>query len=292
MKGKLGISILLIAMMLTLGACGRAKEEEAKVQQAEAVKEMTAQERYDAMNEASAKVNSMSAQILVDMGLTMGEEKLQTTTQMEMSSFTDPLKTKMIMSIDMGEMGSQSMETYIELTEDGVGTAYIYDGASWTKEEIPNLAEIQAQYEVNNSVGAYVNGITDLKEEGKETMDGKEVVKLSGVIKGEALRDSISETGSLDSLQGMMTEEQMLSIFEGLENESSLVELWLNADTNEMVKASVDMTNAMNKIYENMGVVLGMGEEFPMSVESLKVVIDEIKYTDIEDFTIPEEAKQ
>ena len=291
-KRKLKILALLGATILGLSACGGSKEALTKETQSETVKELTAQERYEAMNAAGMEVNSMSANINMVMDLNMAGQKIATTTQMEMTSFTDPLKAKMIISMDMGEMGSQTMETYVELTEEDMGMVYIYDGAAWTKQEIPDLAAVKEQYDVQNSIGVYTQGIIELKEEGKEEISGKKAVKLSGKMMGEALKNTILETGSMDSFHGLLTEEQINSLYNGLEGESSLVEFWVDEVTNEMVKLSMDMTAVMDLIYKNMSTVLGAGEELTMGVNQLLVTIDNIHYNGAQDFVIPEEAKQ
>ena len=109
---------------------------------------------------------------------------------------------------------------------------------------------------------------------------------------GEALKNTILETGSMDSLYGLLTEEQINSLYNGLEGESSLVEFWVDEVTNEMVKLSMDMTAVMDLIYKNMSTVLDAGEELTMGVNQLLVTIDNIHYNDAQDFVIPEEAKQ
>lgn len=100
-KRKLKILALLGATILGLSACGGSKEALTKEPQSETVKELTAQERYEAMNAAGMEVNSMSANINMVMDLNMAGQKIATTTQMDMTSFTDPLKAKMIISMDM-----------------------------------------------------------------------------------------------------------------------------------------------------------------------------------------------
>lgn len=297
---KMSVIATLIAMLAFAAACGDKKEAnadadavqqqstEAQVEQ----KEMTPQERYDAMNAyQQGDVTSMDARITMDMDLTMGGESMQSVTEMRMTFFMEPIKARMEMNIDLGELGSQEMLMYMEGTEDNKGMIYVFDGTSWMTQESADLTAAMEQYDARNTFSVYVDGITDITEAGKEQLDGRETVKLTGVSKGEDLKESMLASGSLDSLSSMLDEEQLNSLLDGLENENSQIEFWVDAETNEMVKCTYDMTSAMNKIYENIAALVPE-EDLGMSVGKMVVTIDNISYNNAEDFEIPAEAKQ
>ena len=255
---------------------------------------MTPQERYEAMSALQENVTSMDARVIVDMDMTLAGQNVKSVTDMRMTSFVEPFKTRMEMNIDMGDLGTESSQVYIEITEDNKGMIYMYDGTSWTSQEEPALGVLMEQYDARSSVGAYVEGLSDLAEAGREQINGRETVKLTGAVKGEELKQSILETGSLESLQGLFDQEQISSLFDGLENENSYVELWVDAETNEMVKYTQDMTGVMNKLYENISALLPEmeGYEMEMSVGKMVVTIEDLVFDNVEDFEIPAEAKQ
>ncbi len=294
---KMSVTASLVAMLALATACGDNKEANADaVQQSTEAqaeqKEMTPQERYEAMNAyQQGDVTSMDARIMMDMDLTMGGESVQSVTEMRMTFFMEPIKARMEMNIDMGELGSQEMLMYMEGTEDNKGMIYVFDGTSWMTQEAPDLTAAMEQYDARNTFSVYVDGITDIKEAGKEQIDGRETVKLTGVSKGEDLKESMLASGSLDSLSSMLDEEQLNGLLDGLENENSQIEFWVDAETNEMVKCTYDMTSAMNKIYENIA-ALAPEEDLGMAVGKMVVTIDNIFYNNAEDFEIPAEAKQ
>lgn len=293
---KMGVTAVLMAMLVFAMGCGGNKDNQTAQQEASAaeaqMQEMTPQERYEAMNAFQKDITSMDARIGMDMDITLGEERVQSVIDMRMVSFTEPFKAKMEMNMDLGEYGAQEMQAYVEFTEDNRAMVYLYDGTSWTTQEALSVEAIMEQYDARNSVGSYVEGITDLTEVGREQIGGRETVKLTGVLKGEALKQAMLESGSLDSLSSLFDEEQMSGILGNLENENSLIELWVDAQTNELVKYTQDMTGVTNKIYENMSAMLSEGTDFEMSVGKMVVTIDNISYNNAEDFEIPEEARQ
>lgn len=296
---KVSVTAGLVTMLAFAAACGKdgaasAVQQEQSSAAAEAQKEMTPQERYEAMSALQENVTSMDARVIVDMDMTLAGQNVKSVTDMRMTSFVEPFKTRMEMNIDMGDLGTESSQVYIEVTEDNKGMIYMYDGTSWTSQEEPALGVLMEQYDARSSVGAYVEGLSDLAEAGREQINGRETVKLTGAVKGEELKQSILETGSLESLQGLFDEEQISSLFDGLENENSYVELWVDAETNEMVKYTQDMTGVMNKLYENISALLPEmeGYEMEMSVGKMVVTIEDLVFDNVEDFEIPAEAKQ
>ncbi|MCI5586256.1 MAG: hypothetical protein MR383_12100 [Lachnospiraceae bacterium] len=296
---KVSVTAGLVTMLAFAAACGKdgaasAVQQEQSSAAAEAQKEMTPQERYEAMSALQENVTSMDARVIVDMDMTLAGQNVKSVTDMRMTSFVEPFKTRMEMNIDMGDLGTESSQVYIEVTEDNKGMIYMYDGTSWTSQEEPALGVLMEQYDARSSVGAYVEGLSDLAEAGREKINGRETVKLTGAVKGEELKQSILETGSLESLQGLFDQEQISSLFDGLENENSYVELWVDAETNEMVKYTQDMTGVMNKLYENISALLPEmeGYEMEMSVGKMVVTIEDLVFDNVEDFEIPAEAKQ
>ncbi len=292
---KVSVTAGLVGMLAVAAACG--KEQPANAVQPEstetaAQQEMTPQERYEAMNALQANATSMDARILLDMDLTIAGQNTKTVTDMRMTTFMEPLKARMEMNMDLGDQGSQSTQVYLEVTEDNKGMMYMNDGTQWFSQEVPEISTAMEAYDARESIGAYVEGLTDLTEAGREQIDGRETVKLTGVITGEELKQSMLATGSLDSLNGLVSEEQFNSIFEGLENESSGFELWVDAETNAMVKYTQDMTEVMNKLYTNMAAALSDGVEVEMSVGKMVVTVQDIVLDNVEDFEIPAEAKQ
>lgn len=280
------LSAILLTGVLTFSAvaCGNSTGNHAKTESGTSV-----QERIASVQTKMQEVKSLEMSMDMDMALKATEDGESFDFTMKTSGVTsmlqDPMKAKSDMTVDMGELGSQTVQSYIEEVD---GKYMVYSGIdnAWTSTELS--ADLIAQYDAKQSANAYLKGFSNAKEVGTEEVNGKQTTKIEGEVSGEALEDMVNETGLLQSLTGTVGSDadmlkNMLSDMGGLK-----ITLWVT-DDNELVKVEEDMTDMMSKMMEKLSGENGADIAMEVSTAKLSVTYDKINAVD--DFEIPEEAK-
>lgn len=237
-------------------------------------------------------VNSMEAQMVMDMDIAVAfngrEEKLETTTAMNMVCFANPLKFKVDMIMDMGDLGSTVMYMYGEPAEDGTYNLYMYDGEDWFVDT--EDASILAQYDAQSSMVNYIGDASVYKLEGEEQVNGANAYKYSYVMTGEEMKEALKSSGALDSAGLGVAETQLDSMLEGLSGITEYV--WVDAASLYPIKYEMDMTEVMDMMMAN--IFASYGEQmkgFSTNVSEFKMVMVCSNFNHATDFTIPEDAK-
>ncbi len=236
------------------------------------------------MNDAS----SMDAVMTMNMEMEAGGETVKTVTSMDMTMFKEPMRMKVEATT---EAAGQSAVISIYAEEDGNGgyMMYMNDGTSWYSAEAG--AEDLAQYEVGQSMSAYIDSASSFKQEGTETVNGVSAYKYTGVITGQNMQDVVTESGALNSLSSMgLSEEQMEEMLSGLGDIP--VTLWISETDLYPVRYDMDMTSVMEglmkAVLESMG---DQAEGLTMSVPEMTITMTCSNFNSATDFTIPDEAK-
>ena len=236
------------------------------------------------MNDAS----SMDAAMTMNMEMEAGGESLKTVTSMDMTMFKEPMRMKVEATT---EAAGQSAVISIYAEENGNGgyMMYMNDGTSWYSAEAG--AEDLAQYEVGQSMSAYIDSASSFKQEGTETVNGVSAYKYTGVITGQNMQDVVTESGALNSLSSMgLSEEQMEEMLSGLGDIP--VTLWISETDLYPVRYDMDMTSVMDglmkAVLESMG---DQAEGLTMSVPEMTITMTCSNFNSATDFTIPGEAK-
>ncbi len=239
MKFKKTLGILAVSAIMAFSAFGcTGSDTSAAGGNAEG---MTAEDRVKAANEKMAEVTSMDSNMKMEMDMSAGEQAVSTVTDMDITYFMDPLKMKINMTMDMGELGSQSMEMYADVVDD-VYTMYVNDGTQWLSQEIP--AEALGAYDIKEAMMSYLGDPSAYTEVGTEDIDGVSAVKLEGKLSGDELKEAVESSGSLDSLSSLGLDSATISgLYEDLGEVPIYV--WLDAETNYPVKYEMDMTAVM-----------------------------------------------
>ena len=226
MKFKKTLGILAVSAIMAFSAFGcTGSDTSAAGGNAEG---MTAEDRVKAANEKMAEVTSMDSNMKMEMDMSAGEQAVSTVTDMDITYFMDPLKMKINMTMDMGELGSQSMEMYADVVDD-VYTMYVNDGTQWLSQEIP--AEALGAYDTKEAMMSYLGDPSAYTEVGTEDIDGVSAVKLEGKLSGDELKEAVESSGSLDSLSSLGLDSATISgLYEDLGEVPIYV--WLDADTN------------------------------------------------------------
>lgn len=235
-------------------------------------------------------VKSMDAHMTMEMDMQVMGQTMESVTTMDMTCFSEPNKLKAEMTMDMGELGSQSMSMYAE-EKDGSYTMYVFDGSSWAS-QAAELSDLE-QYDAKSSMNLYLDSGSDFQEDGTETINGVEAVKYTGVIRGDKLREVMEASGSLDSMSSLtqmgVTEDQIEEMLSDLGDMP--VSIWIDTEDHYPVQYEMDMTSIMNGLMEKMMDVVGdEAKGLDLSVPKMLITMTCSHFNSATDFTIPEEA--
>lgn len=272
---KLGAFLLVGALMISSVACGGKKEDSLADRMTEAQKKMSELKNMEGTME-------MDLSMVAESGGEKQDFSLKTTSNMVI--FQNPMKMKSSMKMDMGLLGTQEMDTYVE-EKDGKATQYIQIAGEWIKQEIS--AELLEQSNSIKSAELMLKSMTNVKEVGQEKINGKDTTKIEGEISGEALKEVIQSSGILNSIgaMGEVDETMMNKIFEEV---GSLKVVYYLTDNNEIVKIEEDVVDFMNRLFENM---FSDGDEsMKMTVSKALMNMTFDKFNEAKDFEIPAEA--
>lgn len=196
-KKVIGIVIAML-MMFSMVACSNSGE----VSSTESEK-TTPEEAVKAAQAKMQEVKSLESEMTMDMEMSSGEQNLKMKTNANMVTFEDPMKLKMTMIMDMGEElgGIQKMEMYADEV-DGTTTMYMDMMGTWYKQTVP--AEQLSEYDTQESMNTYLDGSSSLKEVGTEQINGADATKYDGIISGDALKETMEASGTLENLRPML----------------------------------------------------------------------------------------
>lgn len=262
---------LALVMALGLTACsggGSAAETPAQV--------------MEKSQEAMKDVKSLHYDMDMAFGMTLQEQTMNVESNMSVDYVLEPMTMKMDMHMSLGEMGDQDMTTYL-VTEDGNAVMYIKDqNGSWTKSSVGDLSSLD-QYNATASMDLYLSSTENFTENGTETINGKEAVRYDGVIAKDDMEEVLEASGMLDQLEDLNlgSSTAMLSELGDLP-----VSVWIEKDTYYPVRYDMDMSELMQKMFEQMG-----GAEMGLTISDVKVSMVMSQMNEIGDITLPDEAK-
>lgn len=294
MKKKFLALMMAAVLAMSVTACG----ESASGDSADGVAENTEAaveeiDPYEAALENMSAVTNMDAQMVMEMGMAIGaegqEQSIDLSTTMDMVYFIDPVRMKIDMTMDMGELGSATQNVYAEVAEDGTYTMYLYDGTNWMAQSV-ELADVE-QYDARGSMLANMDSSYNYVAAGTEQIDGANAYKYTGVVTGDALNETMISSGALDSLSSLgISEEQLESMMTDLGEIQ--VTLWIDEESLYPVRTEMDMTAAMDKLMGNLMEAMGdQAAGMSISIPKLYITMTCSNFNAATDFEIPEEAK-
>ncbi len=236
--------------------------------------------------ETMATVDSMAAEMTMEMDMGMNGEIMETTTVAKIRSQQNPMKMAMEMSMLMQD-GTEvdQMEMYAA-EEDGHLHTYMHMADAWYAETL-ELGEL-SQYNAEENTALYLDNITDITSCENEKVNDKEAVKISGVIKGDAMEKALVDSGMTASAESMgITAEMLAEIYDELADLP--VSLWIDAE-GYVLKYEMNMTEMMQKIMEESMKALGASkEDILMDIEktTITMVCSDFNAVEVE---IPAEA--
>lgn len=265
--------------------------EDAKEEKAEEVKEEVENPIEESLKRM-AEVDSMRMMMVMNMDMSFeadGEsEAIESVTTMDMACINDPLKIQMEMVVDMGEAGSQSMSIYGDVDENGNYMMYMFDGTAWMAQQVGEI-DLEA-YNAQSSMEAQIGDTSGYVLEGTEKLNGTEVYKYSYTMTGDEMKESLSDTGALDSVSSLgLTESDVYGMLDGLGD--IVTYMYVDAETYLPVQYEMDMTDVMDALYA--AILDAMGEQaegLSMSVSKMEMTMTCSDFNAVSDITVPAEA--
>ena len=247
------------------------------------------QARIQAAMEKLNAAESMEATMTMEMDMTVMGQTMESDTIMEMVCFTDPMKLKADMTMDMGDLGSITMTMYAQ-EEDGQYTSYLYDGSSWIS-SVMDLGDLE-QYDAQQSMDLYIQSGADYAHQGTEEINGVTADKYTGVIRGDALEEVLAASGAGDSMSATLGETDLSQLYSDLGDLS--ITVWVDSESGYPVRCFMDMTALMDGMMDAALAIAAEeasdGTNLDVGVAKLAFTIDCSAYNSAADFDIPEEA--
>ncbi len=235
-------------------------------------------------------VNSMKSVMTMDMGMSAGEESMETTTEATIVTIEEPLKMQMDISASMGEETVQDMQMFVA-EADGQLVSYMNVSGQWYA--VPMDASELEQYNAEENMDLYLGNITSFSAVGEEDINGTKATKITGVITGDAMEEAIESSGALDSVSGMgISEEEVEAMYADLGDLP--ISLWIDAE-GYVVKYEMDMSAMMQTIMDKaMAAVAeqagGNAEDVSIDISKMLITMVYSDFNAVEDIEIPAEA--
>ena len=264
------------AMTIAVSGCGGSQMDTAEIEA------LLAQAK-----ETMASVESMAAEMTMEMDMGMNGEVLETTTVANIRTQQNPLKMQMDMSMLMSDGTEIDQMQMYAVEQDGHLHTYMSSMDTWYAETL-ELGQLD-QYNAEENMDLYLDNITSMKAEGEEDINGAKAMKISGIITGDAMEEAIAGSGLTASAESMgITEEMLAAVYQELKDLP--VSLWIDAE-GYVVKYELDMTEMMQKIMDASMKAMGAAEsDISMDIEKMMISMICSEFNAVEEIIIPADA--
>ncbi|MGN0711346.1 MAG: DUF6612 family protein [Anaerovoracaceae bacterium] len=276
---------LSLVMVLGLAACGGGSSS------------LTTEELMTAACENLESLSSMSYDIAMSMEMVSDGETVQMNTSGTADYITKPMKMKMDMTTDMGDLGSAGTTMYMVEEDEKIslysGVAVDGDSMMWTK-MILDDPELLTQYNAKESLNMYISNAESFKANGTEKINGSSATRYDGIISEESMDEVMKSSGMLSQTSALgMSENEVLEMLTGLGDLS--VSIWIDDEKCIPVQYEIDMTEMMQKLMNNLIGSMDDAEgdaSQEMGLTFTKVVMNMTlkNFDSVENFDIPAEA--
>ena len=232
-------------------------------------------------------VESMAAEMTMEMDMGMNGETIETTTLASIRSQQNPLTMAMEMSMVMSDGTEVDQMQMYAVEEDGHLRTYMSTADVWYAETL-ELGEL-SQYNAEENMDLYLDHITDITSSKQEEVNGTKTTKITGVITGDAMKEAIAGSGLTASAQSMgISEEMMADLYDELGDLP--ISLWIDAE-GYVLKYEMDMTEMMQKIMNESMKAKGASEEdLLVKIEKTGITMVCSQFNAVEEIVIPEAA--
>ena len=236
------------------------------------------------LKSASEEAGNYKMEGEVKLNALVGKRTFKTITTVEGEVNKSPdYAGSMKMSVDMGSMGKEDMDTYV-VKENDMYVVYMKVKDKWTKQLI-NQSDLQKKLDelgiYDTGVFAdYQNGVSNLSMV-EESVDGKDCYKIKGTV---SLADAADAADSFLS---------NLSMDSGSINLASLSSIkicyWIEKKTYLPVKITMDMRDMMQDAMEQS--IQGTYAQGQVKISDANIEMKFHDYGSVGSITLPEEAK-
>jgi len=234
-----------------------------------------------------ASVESMAAEMTMEMDMGMNGEVIETTTLANIRTQQEPLKMAMEMSMVMSDGTKIDQMQMYAVEEGGHLHTYMSMADMWYAETME--LDAMNQYNAEENMDLYLNNLTDFKSHGQEKINDTDATKISGVIKGDAMEKAFADSGMTASAESMgITVEMLEEIYDELADLP--ISLWIDAE-GYVLKYEMDMTEMMQKVMDESMKAMGAAEtELAMDIEKTVISMVCSNFNAVEEIVIPEAA--
>lgn len=268
MKKRIFALALTMAMAVTAAGCG-AKETtdvEALIQ---------------AANETMAQVNSMTAQMELQMDMAYDGETVQTLIKSDMDVVLEPFKTDMTISMTLNDEVLQEYEMYAVQNGDTID-AYMQAAGQWYHQ--PMASTDISQYNTKDNMELYLQNISSFTAAGTEEINGVQTTRIEGVLTGDSMKEAMKTSGIESAYADMgLSADDLVALMDGMEDMP--VKLWISAD-GYVMRYELDMTAMMQAVFNN----LSGEEENPITISTTLVRMTCGSFDEVPEIEIPAEA--
>ncbi len=283
--------LLFVLLILTCTACSSSGDDTTDVDTGD----MSAEELLQASITKMENVNSLDASILMDIAMTSSGETLTAATTTETTTFAQPFKMRLEMTMDMVAAGQSSSVTsmmYMEEGEDGY-LLYIGDGTEWSRQTVE--MEAMEQYDSINAVSLYLESMAEMEITGTEEVNGEEAYKIEGIIDADCINAVLTNSGALSSLgdfEGM--EETFTDLYKDLGNLP--ITVWVSTGATYPLRYQMDMSEVLQNLMNNLRASLSaedteLASSLNFTIETYTVDATMSNFDAAGNFEIPDEAR-
>ncbi len=260
---RLLMCVLMVLVLGTLSGCGKLSAEEI-------IKKYT---------EQNLSVDNCEADMKINMEMAGEGQSFNMSVSSKMKIMATPeYKANIVMNMDMGELGSYDVDTYI-MKEDDAYYTYMNTMDTWMKQEIASdsIEDEIATYSDQVNMDIYIKNMKNFSLAGEEQIGERETYKIEGIISGDSLKE-VMENSSVGDYAAVDLDEIDFSGIGDLP-----VSFWVDKKDFTPVKIYMDMAALLNSMMtaENAGV----------TVNSCVLELEYTGFGTVKDIVLPEEAK-
>lgn len=281
--------LLALTLVVSIAGCGKKTPTDPK-------------EILKTTQENAKNAKSVEGKMTMDLDASMevnGEKQdLKTTMTADITTFTDPMKSKVNMTMDLSALGAgtQEMASYIAKDGDDYYT-YTSMAGQWSKVKLEKDAIEDAMKQANSEsyVELYNKNAENFTRKGEVDLDGKKAIELEGKITGTAIKELIEESGVLDQKEFSTYKSMVTPFFEDLGDIP--VKMYVESETMNTSKMTMDLKDVLQGVFdkaiEQYASILtgGADVEIKFTLNKCDISMTYSNYNKAADFEIPEEAK-
>lgn len=231
--------------------------------------------------ETMASVNSMSANMQMDLEIADSESTYKMNITSDMQTQFDPMMAKVDLVMTVDDAPMQTYTSYMVQEGETVDT-YTNMMDEWYYQAMDLSAA--GQYDATQNMELYLNNLTSFSVTGTEKINDVDTTVIAGELTGESMAEALKTSGVEDMSSGMgLSADDLVTLLDNVE--SLPVKLWISEDGYVMAY-ELDMTDMMATIMSNMAA----GEETDMTINQTVIRMTCKDFNNIAPIEVPAEA--